>query len=494
MPRPEPWPGVRFGNLDASTVDWRATRAVTDADPDDEELPETPPDVAAMLGFDPLGDAAKLAKRKGGKSLGPIEQDRKAARDAQASLHVLWRSIFQKQERAARRALLSAKKLAKAFNEDQPRDEHGRFAGGGATQPEAAGWIGPSGERKFPDAAEGGAGKSRWAANPIPQASDEIRGLNLATPRMEVARQPVTHVPVESLRTTQEDVDAKHTKDIADAWKAGAEMPPINVYKYKDELVVGEGNHRAAAAWVLGKPTMAARVLDLDDPANAWMISHKGKFAKQEGDDEDEPDEAEIDAAIDAMDLGLTRGQTDELTGTLEDLADDSGGLALAQVGLGDNAGMFEHMAVRARDWAKDHAAELVANIEETTRDEVKQAVVDGYEENLSVAEIADRIEEIGGFSEDRAALIAQTEVRFANSYGALEGYREAAAGGVEMMKEWLAGPGACEDCQDNEDEGPIALDDTFPSDDDAPPAHPNCRCAISPVVFTAEGESDQEE
>jgi len=38
--------------------------------------------------------------------------------------------------------------------------------------------------------------------------------------------------------------------------------------------------------------------------------------------------------------------------------------------------------------------------------------------------------------------------------------------------------------CADNEDAGPLALDDTFPSGDDAPPAHTNCRCQldISPL------------
>lgn len=35
------------------TVDWRKNAAETDVDPDDEQLPQTPTDVVATLGFDP---------------------------------------------------------------------------------------------------------------------------------------------------------------------------------------------------------------------------------------------------------------------------------------------------------------------------------------------------------------------------------------------------------------------------------------------------------
>lgn len=34
-------------------VDWRKTASETDSDPDDTELSQTPPDVVAILGFDP---------------------------------------------------------------------------------------------------------------------------------------------------------------------------------------------------------------------------------------------------------------------------------------------------------------------------------------------------------------------------------------------------------------------------------------------------------
>jgi hypothetical protein len=36
--------------------------------------------------------------------------------------------------------------------------------------------------------------------------------------------------------------------------------------------------------------------------------------------------------------------------------------------------------------------------------------------------------------------------------------------------------------CQDNEDEGAIAVGDVFPSGDATPPVHPNCRCWPEPA------------
>jgi hypothetical protein len=48
----EELPDVYFG--DKKPIDWREAEA--EADPDDEELNETPSDVIALLGFDPLDE------------------------------------------------------------------------------------------------------------------------------------------------------------------------------------------------------------------------------------------------------------------------------------------------------------------------------------------------------------------------------------------------------------------------------------------------------
>jgi len=44
---------IHFGDVDNPLPDWRK-EGINEIDSDDEELSETPPDVIAMLGFDPL--------------------------------------------------------------------------------------------------------------------------------------------------------------------------------------------------------------------------------------------------------------------------------------------------------------------------------------------------------------------------------------------------------------------------------------------------------
>ena len=46
-------PDIHFGSERAT--DWRK---VPDPDPDDEPLPETPPEIVAVLGFDPRDEPA----------------------------------------------------------------------------------------------------------------------------------------------------------------------------------------------------------------------------------------------------------------------------------------------------------------------------------------------------------------------------------------------------------------------------------------------------
>ncbi len=61
---------IYFGNTDNELPDWRLSD--TDDDPDDELLAETPADVIAMLGFDPLD---MLTKRVDSHSYGENENE-----------------------------------------------------------------------------------------------------------------------------------------------------------------------------------------------------------------------------------------------------------------------------------------------------------------------------------------------------------------------------------------------------------------------------------
>jgi SPP1 gp7 family putative phage head morphogenesis protein len=187
-------------------------------------------------------------------------------------------------------------------------------------------------------------------------------------------------------------------------------------------------------------------------------------------------------------------------------IVEDGGYAALASVGIEIRAaeGAAGVVSDYAKNYARDRAAELVGMrrdalgrlvdnpdaewaIDETTRDFLRGAVSDAIAGGWSNDKLAAAIGDSYGFSEDRAMTIARTETQMAANAGALNGYK---ASGVVEFKQWVtAGDDLVEEeCLDNEAAGPngdgvLALDDDYPSGDDAPPAHPNCRCVIVPVV-----------
>lgn len=137
----------------------------------------------------------------------------------------------------------------------------------------------------------------------------------------------------------------------------------------------------------------------------------------------------------------------------------------------------------RAVAWAKARAAELVTGIDDATRNELKDLIAEGLEDNIGMDAIADNIRDAYAFSADRAELIARNEVAMANQAGALEGMKAAKGAGVKLKKVWVPDADACPICEENGDDGPIDLDDQFSSGDDAPTAHPNCFLAGTSVT-----------
>lgn len=78
------------------------------------------------------------------------------------------------------------------------------------------------------------------------------------------------------------------------------------------------------------------------------------------------------------------------------------------------------------------------------------------------------------------AQRIALTETIRAMMAGAFEHYRYA---GIRRVAWVTEGPAPCPACIANEAAGPRSLGMPFPSGDIAPPGHPNCRCALVPVM-----------
>lgn len=153
-----------------------------------------------------------------------------------------------------------------------------------------------------------------------------------------------------------------------------------------------------------------------------------------------------------------------------------------------DKTGWVSLPNLRARAYAKKHAAEAVTQINDVTRKEIARIVSDGVKSGSSYNDIAKAIK--SKFEEfavpspqkhipNRAVLVAVTEL--ANAYcegnAQVGGYLQ--SNGVKMMKAWqtLEDDRVSDGCKENEQAGWIPIDKEFPSGHMHPPRFPGCRC-----------------
>lgn len=133
--------------------------------------------------------------------------------------------------------------------------------------------------------------------------------------------------------------------------------------------------------------------------------------------------------------------------------------------------------ADQAAAYAAKQTDSLITGLDATTLEAIADAVSAGITEKLGVPGTAKLIKDVvDGMSTWRAEMIASTEMNDAMSQAFLGKLRRNA---VEY-KQWILGPNPCAECEENAEASPIPVDDDFPSGDDAPPAHPNCVCAVA--------------
>jgi hypothetical protein len=132
----------------------------------------------------------------------------------------------------------------------------------------------------------------------------------------------------------------------------------------------------------------------------------------------------------------------------------------------------------RAIAYLKEHGADLVTKINETTRERLRALLVKAIEEHLTYTEVAKEIvKEFNGFSSVRADMIAVTESAFGYEKGQRFMAADLQAAGIALEKSWLAESDACDICEENAGQDWIPEDEDFSSGDDGPPQHPACRC-----------------
>ena len=203
------------------------------------------------------------------------------------------------------------------------------------------------------------------------------------------------------------------------------------------------------------------------------------KLAKAEGDD-----------AVDDLDLSALAGLAG-VKAAIQDVASDRAGNEMVSLGIPDSSDFFSHANTRAAEYAKDRSAELVTDIDESTRKMLRTKIAAGLEAGAMREDIIDSIMDSDIFSVARATLIADTEVAMANGAGAQAGRDEAVKAGVRLKKIWVTDSDPCPICEENADAGPIDNDEEFPSGDMAEVAHVRCLCHTESVV---EDDSDDGE
>lgn len=199
----------------------------------------------------------------------------------------------------------------------------------------------------------------------------------------------------------------------------------------------------------------------------------------------DDTNDARARRLLEEIDLGDWSVLIDDTADDLREIYGDglAEGLRLTDMGVD-----LDQVNERALDWARERAAALVTLIEDNTRSMIRDEVATAIEEGWGADRLTNELIDSVGFSQERARMISRTELNVANNQGNVEGYRQAAATGVRVLKEFqTAGDDLVEDdCLENEEAGPIELDEEFPNGD---MPHPNCRCAIIPYLPDEEEE-----
>jgi SPP1 gp7 family putative phage head morphogenesis protein len=133
-----------------------------------------------------------------------------------------------------------------------------------------------------------------------------------------------------------------------------------------------------------------------------------------------------------------------------------------------------------AIEYAQKHVAELIKGLNDETRDRIRQIIADAIENKRGIDGLArDLRKEFDDMTRVRSQVIARTETADSLEQAFMD---RAKAMGV-TGKEWIV-TDPCEICAENGDAGIIPIDEAFPSGDMRPPAHPQCRCSLAPVMM----------
>lgn len=209
------------------------------------------------------------------------------------------------------------------------------------------------------------------------------------------------------------------------------------------------------------------------------------QLAKADGD----PEEIEdiVNSVLDSIDWG---NLVDLVEPDLSSAAVEGADVGLGELDITEQA-LISEVNEAARDYAEQRAASLVGmkwvngdlvpnlnasmRIDESTRNMVRQTIKEAFEADTPVAGIIAELQSSYAFSEKRAQLIAENEVRQAQVRGNLEAW--IASDVVEKFNWVLSGDHSCCDiCDTFAAEGPYLLDK---AEGMLAETHPLCACIL---------------
>jgi SPP1 gp7 family putative phage head morphogenesis protein len=201
----------------------------------------------------------------------------------------------------------------------------------------------------------------------------------------------------------------------------------------------------------------------------------------------------------------VTRDLTDDL---LEQIIADEEERAELRKALGDRIALAIEQAFRLtarsmgadldfdpdRSPAEALMGELISHVSQTTKDEVRKALIDALDEGKSAVEIAQDLRNLHAFSPNRALTIARTETtRAVNAGSATAIERAGDEAGVRVRKEWLSSRDSeVRDAHRDLDGVVVDADGKFrigsdtadaPGGFSQPGNSINCRCTIIPRI-----------
>lgn len=138
----------------------------------------------------------------------------------------------------------------------------------------------------------------------------------------------------------------------------------------------------------------------------------------------------------------------------------------------------------QAINYAQKHTATLVKGLNNETREQMRGVIEQAIKNKRGIPGLSrDLRKQFTDMSRVRAKVIARTETCDALESAFMDRAKDMKVTGKEWIWTGDSGDWDCM-CEDNANAGVIPIDKPFPSGDMRPPSHPNCRCALAPVML----------